>query len=59
MLEKLTDFLDFVKNSHSSDESIMIVTHRESVGALMRMLSNSQIDSLTQIENCKPYYFKV
>ncbi|WP_457556776.1 histidine phosphatase family protein [Candidatus Harpocratesius sp.] len=59
MLEKLIDFLDFIKNSHSSDESIMIVTHRESVGALMRMLSNSQIDSLTQIENCKPYYFKV
>lgn len=59
MVKKLTDFLDFIRNRHANDDRIIIVTHRESVGALMKLISDTEMNGLTDIKNCTPYDFNL
>ena len=57
MIDKLQAFLTFLSMEYPPDSKYFIVTHRESVGALMNLLGTAPNDVLTGISNCVPYHF--
>jgi broad specificity phosphatase PhoE len=56
MVERTRDFIRMLLNTYSPSDKIMIVTHRENLGAFLHLITKKKSkDPLGSIQNCTPY----
>ena len=60
MVQRSTDFLEYLQNRYPQNQRIILVSHRENVGIIMWLITGHDTDAdiLTGLENCTPYTFE-